>query len=322
MIDNKIQDDFYWPDCFPEKKNTVFLDIETTGLSSHNAGIYLIGMAVYDGSCWHIIQLFAKRMTDEQEILKKASEIINAADAIVTFNGNTFDIPFIESSLKQYYLPEITVNRSIDLFKTFKPLKNLLGMERLKQCCFEERIGIGRDNDKPGGELIKVYQEYVKHPNEEAEKELLYHNYCDMLGMLKLTEIFAISSMIRTAVRKEVHIGEVTLRLILKSEHSLSFKVEYKSEDFSLNINGSEIIIEVPVKDNRTKFYYGNYKDYFYLPIEDRAIHKSLGSFVESGYRQKAKRENCYSYEKVDVIISETGLPKYLQSITERFISI
>ena len=43
------------------------------------------------------------------------------------------------------------------------------------------------------------------------------------------------------------------------------------------------------------KYFYSNYKDYYYLPQEDMAIHKSLATFVDKDFREKAKPENCYT---------------------------
>ena len=37
------------------------------------------------------------------------------------------------------------------------------------------------------------------------------------------------------------------------------------------------------------KYFYDNYKDYFYLPKEDTAIHKSVATYVDKDFRQKAK---------------------------------
>ncbi len=43
------------------------------------------------------------------------------------------------------------------------------------------------------------------------------------------------------------------------------------------------------------KYFYSNYKDYYYLPKEDVAIHKSVASFVEKDYRRQASARNCYT---------------------------
>ncbi|MDE7206671.1 MAG: hypothetical protein K2N90_05860, partial [Lachnospiraceae bacterium] len=37
------------------------------------------------------------------------------------------------------------------------------------------------------------------------------------------------------------------------------------------------------------------YKDYYYLPKEDIAIHKSVAAFVDKNYREQAKASNCYT---------------------------
>ena len=43
------------------------------------------------------------------------------------------------------------------------------------------------------------------------------------------------------------------------------------------------------------KYFYANYKNYYYLPTEDMAIHKSISSFVDKEYRQQANASNCYT---------------------------
>ena len=43
------------------------------------------------------------------------------------------------------------------------------------------------------------------------------------------------------------------------------------------------------------KKYYANYKDYYYLPLEDTALHKSIASFVDKDYREQATARNCYT---------------------------
>jgi len=42
------------------------------------------------------------------------------------------------------------------------------------------------------------------------------------------------------------------------------------------------------------RFFFNDYKNYYYLPAEDRAVHKSVASFVDKGHRFRAKPSNCY----------------------------
>ena len=51
----------------------------------------------------------------------------------------------------------------------------------------------------------------------------------------------------------------------------------------------------VPIYEEELKYFYANYKDYYYLPTEDMALHKSISSFVERDYRQQATASNCYT---------------------------
>ena len=46
------------------------------------------------------------------------------------------------------------------------------------------------------------------------------------------------------------------------------------------------------------KFFFDNYRDYYYLPAEDMAVHKSVASYVDKNYREPAKKETCYLRKK------------------------
>ena len=52
--------------------------------------------------------------------------------------------------------------------------------------------------------------------------------------------------------------------------------------------------LEIQGQQRELKFFFPNYKDYYYLPLEDTAIHKSVGAYVDAEHREKAKAANCY----------------------------
>ena len=58
---------------------------------------------------------------------------------------------------------------------------------------------------------------------------------------------------------------------------------------------GNEGRLRVPIYEEEMKYFYSNYKDYYYLPQEDIAIHKSVASFVDKEFRQQALASNCYT---------------------------
>ena len=64
--------------------------------------------------------------------------------------------------------------------------------------------------------------------------------------------------------------------------------------------SGKEIdgVLKVPLYEEEMKYYYANFRDYYYLPAEDVAIHKSIATFVDKEHRIQAKASNCYTRKK------------------------
>ena len=86
----------------------LFLDIETTGLSRSRHQIYLIGMAtVIDRNHIYVSQLFADYPEDETALLAHFSDELHASNIkrIITFNGNSFDLPFLLERSKVCAVP-------------------------------------------------------------------------------------------------------------------------------------------------------------------------------------------------------------------------
>ena len=61
------------------------------------------------------------------------------------------------------------------------------------------------------------------------------------------------------------------------------------------------------------KFFFDHPEDYYYLPAEDMAIHKSVATYVDKDFRKKATADNCYT--KKDAIF----VPQYETLITPFF---
>ena len=62
-----------------------------------------------------------------------------------------------------------------------------------------------------------------------------------------------------------------------------------------IKVEKDEGTMIVPIYEEELKYFYSNYKDYYYLPLEDTAIHKSIGYFVEKEFREQAKASTCYT---------------------------
>ena len=108
----------------PDLNDTMWFDIETTGLSASVSTIYLIGLIVFNEGNPFLIQLFADDLDSEVLILKKFLEIAATKKTLIHFNGSTFDIPFIEKRCSRHDIPCDLTCSSIDIYKEIRPYKN------------------------------------------------------------------------------------------------------------------------------------------------------------------------------------------------------
>lgn len=306
---NALTNELFGEDC-------IFFDIETTGFSPTTSSIYLIGCLRRNGQNIIIDQFFAESKDDEKELLEQFMYILNQHKTIISFNGIGFDIPFIKAKCDSYKIPEKLKNfQYIDIFKLISNIKFLLKLPNYKQKTIEQFLEIHREDHFSGGELINVYDEYVKSKSTEAEELLLLHNFEDVLGMLDLLPILSYLEVLNghyTISSVEIapytsYEGETAQEMIisLSNDYLLPKRVSFQCKDFYLTMNQDVSRIRIPVYEGELRYFYPNYKDYFYLPEEDMAIHKSVATFVDKAYRERAKACNCYN-RKVG-----TFLPQY-----------
>ncbi len=151
---------------FPEFRfSTAYIDIETTGLSHWDCDITTI--ALYDGiTVKYYIQ--GKNLADFIPDIKKYA-------VIVTYNGKTFDVPFIEG-----YFKTTLSHAHIDLRYVLKSLGYAGG---LKSC--EKALGLDRgDLDGVDGYFaVLLWHDYQKNRNEKALETLLAYNIEDVVNL-------------------------------------------------------------------------------------------------------------------------------------------
>ena len=78
------------------------------------------------------------------------------------------------------------------------------------------------------------------------------------------------------------------------SSASDAFCPNQKNLPFEISIMQNQGVFRLPGMYRELKYFFENYKDYYYLPLEGRAIHKSVGRFVEAAYREKATKNTAY----------------------------
>ncbi|MBI4201220.1 MAG: ribonuclease H-like domain-containing protein [Chloroflexi bacterium] len=151
-----------------------YLDIETTGLSSFNDRITVIGVALTHGRTVDHVQLYDDTLTS-----KHLAAALQGVTALYTYNGERFDLPFIA-----HYL-------GVDLAERFRHhdlmydcwQKRLYG--GLK--AVEARLGIGRKVVGVNGyEAVLLWQRYEEYGDAQALETLLAYNREDAGNLILL----------------------------------------------------------------------------------------------------------------------------------------
>ena len=163
-----IEKDFDFYEAYPlsrlgNREDLLFFDIETTGFSGDYNQVYLIGCVYFTDESARFIQWFADSKSAESEVIDQFFTFASNFKTLVHFNGDTFDIPFIEKRCHALGLSHSFEHlTSIDIYKRIKPFKKHLGLENLKQKTIECFLGIDREDQYSGGQLIDVYKEYLQ----------------------------------------------------------------------------------------------------------------------------------------------------------------
>ena len=127
--------------------NSCFLDIETTGLDRNKRMIYLIGVLYYDlkAQTWILKQYFANEIEKEKKLLNVFIKEISSFGKIITYNGDNFDIPFINHRLKLNNINDsINGNKSFDLYTIIRKNRDYLNLKNLKLKTVEKSLSFYR----------------------------------------------------------------------------------------------------------------------------------------------------------------------------------
>lgn len=161
-------------------KETLFLDIETTGLSLYYDSITLIGW-----SFGRKYQVYVRGNNTS-----KLEEALAAAKVIVTFNGTMFDIPFLRKELPQLPIPAAHVDlrflaRRAGLTGGQKVIEDQLGMKRPAQL------------QEVDGRVAPLLWHRYRRGDLDALRLLIEYNHADLEGMKTILDR-AVSEVLRS----------------------------------------------------------------------------------------------------------------------------
>ena len=166
----------------------VFMDTETTGLSGGSGTLaFLLGMARFSGDALELNQLLLTGFQGEAEMLGQARAFLVDADALVTFNGRSFDGPLLAARYRLAGLADPFAElEHVDLLHaTRRSFKHCWPDCRL-QTVEQRLLGVRRVGDLPGCEAPRAWFDWVRHGRDEALAAVCAHNRQDLLSLAVL----------------------------------------------------------------------------------------------------------------------------------------
>ena len=166
----------------------LYLDTETTGLSGGTGTVaFLVGLAAFDEHGLFVEQILVRRLGEEAPMLAHVRERIEAASALVTFNGKTFDMPLLRTRFLMSRMPPPGDKPHLDLLHVARRIHgrgNRLTM-------LEERVlGYLREGDVPSGEVSERYLHFLRTGRESALLGVVEHNAQDVISMAALLGLY------------------------------------------------------------------------------------------------------------------------------------
>lgn len=220
--------------------NSFVFDIETTGLNHNYCKVILIGILFNQDNKTVIKQFFINNPENEKDLLLSFIDNIKYYNKHITFNGLTFDIPFLNSRFKNHNIDfSLSKNDDTDILKLIRPFKEKLSLSDCKLKTIEKYLGIHREDTISGKESVDLYNTYVSNKDLNLKQKILLHNYEDIyyLGkMFKIREILKDKLNILSIATNNLSVDLVPLSYKV-SKNTLSIKYNiFEGNLFNLNI--------------------------------------------------------------------------------------
>jgi len=272
-IDEKISDKAISSFCriedFYKKEEVIMFDLETTGLSPSYSYIYIIGINYWKDGSWWITQLFNNDGKSEKEMLSSFLSLLSEYKYLIHFNGNNFDVPFVKKRAVANSLSSLNAIdhiESIDLYRLISPFKKILALPNLKQQTLERYFGINRNDQMSGGELINVYNHYLRFHDERSKELVLLHNRDDMEGMYLISSILSVSALTKghfkfSTLSMDEKDGLLYLNLSFFLHSELIQPIIHSKNQILLSANKKELNLQIPVMSGSLYYFFGKAKD-------------------------------------------------------------
>lgn len=163
--------------------DALVVDIETGGFSG--TPVFLIGVLLVDCEP-AILQFLTRDYPEEAGILSGFARLVNRRRVWVTFNGKSFDEPFLRDRATLHRVALAAPRNHIDILHVVRrrwrgrlPDFRLPTLER-------HILGRARVDDVPGSDVPDLFHHFIRTGNARPLRGVLEHNRLDLLASLEL----------------------------------------------------------------------------------------------------------------------------------------
>ncbi len=164
---------------FKHDHEFIFLDIETMGL--HSSPIILLGIASVSDNKINVKQYLSRNTGEEKAVLDSFISDIEPSSVFVTFNGQTFDLPFIKDRIRYFNLKDNINHSHFDMLHFSRRQWSGETMNCQLQTLETHLFNILRDDDVPSGLVPEFYETYLKTGNAGPLIPIVKHNQQDII---------------------------------------------------------------------------------------------------------------------------------------------
>ena len=272
------------------------VDIETEGRFWRTSRL-LAARAITYGSPFLEYEWIAERESDEYDILAELSKVLMRSSCILTFNGNSFDLPHLSKKYQAYRAQDPTKGKkTLDLMRELMPFKFMFDLHSYHLA-----------------DYISLFHGKYEIRND-AEGALL------VSSLLELAHLFTPPYSSFAAVMYDMEGEEKSIiRAEWKAPEVVPVDIDITDEVFHLVSHGNDIRLEMTCSGSMLRRYYTDYENYDFLLTEGYAAHRSLTAYVAADRKEKAVRTNCFSLIPVASVYPDRPerLKKYIRSVLD-----
>ncbi len=170
--------------CFSPLENFLFMDIETLGLK--DVPLILIGVARVESGNIEVDQYLLRGLDEEKAALDAFISHVDKDTVFVSFNGQTFDIPYIKNRLRYYGMKVNLQRHHLDLLH----FSRRAWKEKLPNCKLQtiekHLFNFEREDDVPSSLVPSFYKTYDQTGNIGPLIPIVEHNREDVVTLARI----------------------------------------------------------------------------------------------------------------------------------------